>query len=117
MPSSTSPHGFSERRLRIITIGALLAAPLVVLNLLQTNYVLAYQACADRSNSWLHVPSATAVVLSVALVALAWTGWVGATRARRPLEFLGASSLMLALLMLIVVVAMAIPPMILHPCD
>src|SRR5687767_3690129 len=107
MRSSTSPHVFSDRRLRIISIGALFAAPLLVLNLLQTNYVLAYQACADRSHTWLIVPSAVAIALSLAVVGIAWTAWVGGTRAKRPLDFLGASSLLLALLMLIIIVAMA----------
>ena len=117
MASSTSPHAFSDRRLTALVIGVLVAAPLLVLLLLQANYVLAYQACADRSNIWLNVPSVAALLASVIVVALAWAGSVRATDARAPLPTLAMIALLLAVLSLLLVIALALPPLVLHPCD
>jgi uncharacterized membrane protein len=116
MRSSTSRHGSSDRRLVALVFGVLLGTPLLVLALLQTNYVLAYQACADRSNAWLNVPSVIALLGCAGAIA---AGWIGRRRShtRRPLDFLSTVAVLTAVMSLILIVALAIPPLILHPCD
>ena len=93
----------------------LIGAPVVWLLLLQTNYVLTYAACAARSSRWLHAASAVAVVAAAALAALAWLrrrGPGGGTD-----SFLADVALLITLLFAIVVIATAVPPLALHPCD
>jgi hypothetical protein len=97
-------------------LGALISAPLVWLALIQTNYVLAYPACGDRSNWWLHVPGAVATVASIAVLGIAWRsrpgeGSTGTTR------FIGEASVLIAFLFVLVVGATLLPPIFLHPCD
>jgi len=50
----------------------LIGAPIAALALLQTNYVLAYFACAARTNWWLHGPSLVAVIAGFVFVAFGW---------------------------------------------
>jgi hypothetical protein len=118
MPSSTSHRAsFDPWRLAGL-FGVILGAPMVWLVLLETNYALAYAACADRSNAWLHVPSGIALVATAAIGAIAVILWHGVRgEGRAPLGFLALVSLMSAGLFLIVILATVIPPFILHPCD
>jgi hypothetical protein len=118
MPSSTSHRAsFDPWRLAAL-FGVILGAPMVWLVLLETNYALAYAACADRSNAWLHVPSGIALVATAAIAAAAFILWqrLGGDW-RPPMGFLAIISLMTAGLFLVVVLATVIPPFILHPCD
>jgi hypothetical protein len=118
MPSSTSHRvSFDPWRLAAL-FGVILGAPLVWLVLLETNYALAYAACADRSNAWLHVPSGIAVVATAAIAATAVVLWQRVRgEGRAPLGFLALISLMSAGLFVILILATVIPPFILHPCD
>ena len=117
MHLSTSPPASSNHRLVALIVGVMVGAPLLVLVLLQANYVLAYQACADRSNTWLNVPSVVALLAGVLAVGLGWAGCLGAAGAPRPLYFLSKIALLLAVLSLILLVALALPPLMLRPCD
>jgi hypothetical protein len=118
MPSSTSHRVSFDRWHLAALFGVIVGAPMVWLVLLETNYALAYAACADRSNAWLHVPSAIALVATAAIAAIAVVVWHRARgEERAPLGFLALVSLMSAGLFLVVIFATVIPPFILHPCD
>jgi hypothetical protein len=117
MPSSTLRHASSERRGVAFAFTAIIGAPFVWFALLQTNYVLAYQACADRSNVWLHVPSAAALLLSLVLIGVAIVAWRHVRNAAVPGGLLGMFGLLLAGGFFVLTIATAIPPLILHPCD
>jgi hypothetical protein len=115
MDSSTSRHGSSDPRRWTLAL-TVLAPPLVWLTLLQTNYVLAYPACAARSSVWLHVPGAAALALSLLLTSLA----LGGRRRRAPgatHAFVADVGALVAVMFLVVVVATLVPPLVLHPCD
>jgi hypothetical protein len=116
MDSSTSHHASSDRGRVAAIIAVLIGAPLLALMLLQTNYTLAYWACADRSNAWLHTPNA---IGGGAAVLLAMLGWRTARRVRGDAlhGFLGTVALLMVMMVLILVVAFTIPPLLLHPCD
>jgi hypothetical protein len=92
-------------------------APLLWLMTLQTGYVLAYQACDDRSNSWVIVPTAAAIGLTMIIGIVAFVAHRRAGRERIPLPFVGWLAVGMAALMVLVLSASAIAPIILHPCD
>jgi hypothetical protein len=117
MDSSTSRLVLSNRG-RLVLLGVLIVGtPLVWLTLLETAYVLAYQACADRSNTSVHVAEAVALGVTVSLTVIAWTNYRPSQTRPQPIGFLGGAALLLTLLMLIVVLASGIGPLLLHPCD
>ena len=139
MYSFIFPRASSKGRRALILSGLIVAGPLLWLTLLQTNYVLAYPTCEDRSNGWIYISSA----IAVALVA----GALLATRAmwrKEPFElrsseasvseqreaegdhvpvsaaarfFLVILSLLMCALFLVVVLGTALPPLVLRPCD
>jgi hypothetical protein len=96
-------------------VAAMIGAPLIWLALLQTNYVLSYPACGDRSNWWLYAPGAAAALASIALLwrASRWRPAQMSGSAR----FLAETALMTAMLFVLVVLATLLPPFILQPCD
>ena len=117
MPSSTSDHvSLNTRVLAVLLIGVL-GAPVVWLTMLQTGYVLAYQACDSRSNSWVLIPAFAALALAIGLAAISARANSHARRERRPLPFVGRLAVGMSALMVIVLAASAIAPIILHPCD
>jgi hypothetical protein len=117
MPSSTSHHGSLNTRLLGVLLIGLLGAPLVWLTMLQTGYVLAYQACDDRSNSWVLVPALSALALAITLAAISARATLRANRERIPLPFVGHLAIGMSALMVIVLAASAIAPILLRPCD
>ena len=117
MRSSTSDHGSLNTRLFGVLLIGLLGAPLVWLTTLQAGYVLAYQACDDRSNSWVLVPALTALALAITLAALSARATLKANRERMPLPFVGRLAIGMSALMVIVLAASAIAPILLRPCD
>jgi hypothetical protein len=136
MLSSISPRASSDRRRGAVLWAGVIAAPLVWLSLLQTNYLLAYPTCADRSNTWLHVASAVALAVMVLLsVGAAYMGRTdsahraGAVRfdqQRDPIDedrtrasrhFLAVLGIFMTALCLLLVIGTWIPTMVLHPCD
>jgi hypothetical protein len=116
MGSSTWRPASSDRRRLTVLWTAILGGPLTWLILLQTDYALAYPACADRSNVWLLVPAGIAIVAAVILAAASWRWY------RRPDDpparaLLGAVGVAMSVGFLVLILATAIPPLILHPCD
>ena len=117
MRSSTSDHASLNTRLLGVLLIGLLGAPLVWLTMLQTGYVLAYQACDDRSNSWVLIPALSALALAIALAAISARATFRANRERIPLPFVGHLAIGMSALMVIVLAASAIAPILLRPCD
>jgi hypothetical protein len=117
MRLSTSHRTFSERWPVAALVGLIIVAPAIWLVLLQTNYVLSYAACGDRTNAWLTKPAAVALLAGVVVFAAAWSVWARFRSDAPPRPFLGALALGLSLLSFILLVATAVPPLILHPCD
>ena len=117
MPSSTSRHAsFNHGLLAVLFLG-IVGAPVLWLSALQTGYTLAYQACDERSTSWVGVP--TFAVLGVIAV-IAIVSWLAHRRAqgdRKPMPLLGEMAIGLASLMVIVMIASALAPVMLQPCD
>jgi hypothetical protein len=117
MSSSTSRHGSFDPGLLTILFAGIVGAPLLWLTALQSGYVLAYQACDDRSTSWVIVPTFAFVVIVGVVAALSARGHRRAEGARTPMPFLGWVAVGTAGLMLVVMVATAITPLFMHPCD
>lgn len=117
MRSSTSHHGSLNTRLLGTLMLGVVGAPLLWLMALQTGYVLAYQACDDRSRSWVLVPTAAAIGLAVVVGTVTLAAQRRAQRERIPLPFIGWLAIGIAGLMMLVLAASAIAPIILQPCD
>jgi hypothetical protein len=117
MPSSTSHHASLNTRLLGWLLVGVLGAPMLWLMTLQTGYVLAYQACDDRSNSWVLVPTIAAIAIAAIIALITVRAHRRASRDRIPLPFVGWLAIGMASLTVIVLVASAIAPLILHPCD
>jgi hypothetical protein len=117
MASSTSHHGSLNTRLLAVLLVGVIGAPLLWLMALQTGYVLAYQACDDRSNSWVMAPTIGSILIAVGIALLSVRGHRQANGERIPLPFVGWIAIGMAVLMVLVLLASAIAPAILHPCD
>ncbi|HYE89325.1 MAG TPA: hypothetical protein VEA16_23405 [Vicinamibacterales bacterium] len=98
-------------------VALLVIAPLVWLTMLEVGYVLAYSACADGTNNWLHKTNVALAGISVAAAGTGWWTYRRFQSAGPPVGFLAALAFLVAGLTLIVVIASAIPAFILHPCD
>jgi peptidoglycan/LPS O-acetylase OafA/YrhL len=92
-------------------------APLLWLAAVQTGYVLAYQACDDRSRSWVIVPTVGMLVLVSGIAVLSARTYRRAAADRHPLPLLGLIALAISLLTTLVLAASAIGPFMLHACD
>jgi hypothetical protein len=117
MPSSTSRHASFDRWLLAALFTGIIGAPVVWLAALQTGYTLAYQACDERSTSWVSVPTFAAVALTTVIAAASWAAHQRARRDRVPMPLLGEVAVGVAVLMVIVLIASAIAPVMLYPCD
>lgn len=117
MPSSTSRRGSFDPGLLTILFAGIAGAPLLWLAALQTGYVLAYQACDDRSTSWVIVPALVFVAIVGAIAALSVRGHRRAGRDRVPMPFLGWVAVGMAGMMLLVMAVTAITPLFMQPCD
>ena len=117
MPSSISRPGSFERRLRLIALGGAVGAPLVWLAALQTGYVLAYQACDDRSRAWVTAPTAAAIAILLAILGVAYFGGRRARQTREPHPLLSWMGIGVAAMMVIVMAASIVAPLMLRPCD
>ncbi len=117
MDSSTSRHASFNKRLLALLFTGIVGAPVLWLAALQAGYTLAYQACDERSTSWVGVPTFTVAGL-IAVIAIACsTGHRRAANDRMPMPFLGELAVGLAGLMVIVMIASALAPVMLQPCD
>jgi hypothetical protein len=129
MPSSTSARAFldSPGRLAARWLGVL-AGPVAWATLLETNSALSYVACEQRHKWMLHLATAVAIGL---IVVAAYATW----RASPPLgghehpsldpaetamlraRFMTIGGLALCAFFTLVILATAIPALVLHPCD
>lgn len=98
-------------------VALIVAAPVVWLMLLQTNYILSYAACADRTNAWLHKPNAVAMLAGGVLIAASWFMWARSRGEGPPRGFLALVGLGLSVLFFLILLASAVPPLIHQPCD
>lgn len=117
MVSSTSHHGSFDRRLLALLFTGIIGAPLVWLIAIQTGYTNAYQACDERSNSWVTIPTFTALAIVVAIAVACALAYRRARADRLPMPLLGWMALAMSALMTIVLIASSIAPIMLHPCD
>jgi hypothetical protein len=122
MPSFTWRHGsFSwGPRLAALWFG-LGAGPLAWAALLEINYVLSYVACEQRQTWMLHLATACAL-LTVGLGALAaWSaapplrGRTSSTTEARA-RFMALGGLVMCAWFALVILATAIPVLLIHPC-
>jgi hypothetical protein len=128
MPSSIWRPDTGERRRHLALWTGLLAPPLVWLMLLETNYVLAYEACGDHEKWFLHVAVVVSLGIGMAAGVAAWRWgpprdeqersdpWTIRTREIRA-TWMSAAAVGLTVWFLLVIAAMAIPAAVLHSCD
>jgi quinol-cytochrome oxidoreductase complex cytochrome b subunit len=128
MPSSTLDRGSLDwgRRLAALWIGVL-AGPVVWAALLETNYVLSYVAC-ERRHTWMLFATTAAAVAVIALSAFgAWRAAPPAGEENAPstdpidtavirARFMVNGALALCGFFILVILATAIPAVVLHPC-
>lgn len=67
----------------MLSLPALLLAPLIVLGELSIAYALVSPACASQSRGLLHAVAAGSLLVVLVLTALAWRDWRGHALARR----------------------------------
>lgn len=128
MPSSIWRPDSGNRLRHLALWAGLLGPPVLWLMLLETNYVLAYEACADREKWFLHLAIAVSIALGAAAGIAAWKSgppqddeehsdpWTVRTREIRA-RWMSAAALALTAWFLLVMLAMAIPPLVLLSCD
>jgi hypothetical protein len=117
MRSSTSPHGSFNHGLIALLFTGVVGAPLIWLAALQTGYTLAYQACDERSKSWVLVPTVGAIAIVAVITLVCTSAYRRARGDRLPMPLLGWMAVAMASLMVIVLIASAIAPIMLQPCD
>ncbi|HET7220797.1 MAG TPA: hypothetical protein VFJ02_22245 [Vicinamibacterales bacterium] len=133
MASSTSLRAWDKRRDRgrtfALCTGAL-AGPLLFLTLLQVNYVLSYVACESGRTWFFAATTAGACVLTAIAGAMAWRGRVMAGRddttasaaagvypSRDRVQWMAVLAALSSIWFIIAMLALAVPPVILHPCQ
>jgi hypothetical protein len=133
MASSTSrPDSDSARdprRTLTLWVGVL-AGPLLFLTLLEVNYVLAYVACEAQQSWFLHVTGVVAVLLTAIAGLLAW-------QARLPIDadqaelsgppvvyapftrvyWMATLAALSSVWFIVAMLALAVPPIVLQPCQ
>ena len=131
MASSIWPRDSSEPWPRQLALWAgLLAGPLAWATLLQTNYALSYVACEQRQTWMLYLATAIALVMVAGGAAAAW--WTLPSPARDTTDeheepdpwqvmvlrarFMALGGLAMCAFFAIVILATAIPILVLHPC-
>ena len=117
MRSSISRHASFSRGLLALLFTGIVGAPILWLTALQTGYTLAYQACDERSTRWVGVPTFAALAIIALIAAVSWRAHRRAQRDRLPMPLLGELAVGLAALMVIVMIASALAPVMLQPCD
>ena len=100
-----------------MALAGLIGAPLIWLMALQAGYILAYQACDSQSRYWVTVPTAIALGATAITFLIACAGRRRARQALDPQPFLTTIGAGLAAVMVLVMIASAIAPLVLRPCD
>jgi uncharacterized membrane protein len=133
MPSSTSPREFREahegRRVLALWTG-ILAGPLVMLVLLQTNYTLSYVACETRQTWFLHLATAAAVVVVAAAGLWGWRAGRSPLSLSEPLtapvspetcdgraRWMALAAIASSAWFIVVILAMSVPVIVLETCQ
>jgi LytS/YehU family sensor histidine kinase len=117
MPSSTSHHGSLNTRLLGVLLIGVLGTPLIWLTTLEIGYVLAYQTCDDHAKSWVLTPTIASIVLVAVIAAISAVAHRRAARERTPMPLVGWLAVGMSALMVLVLIASAVAPAILQPCD
>lgn len=117
MRSSTSHHASFDRGLLALLFTGIVGAPLVWLTAMQAGYVLAYQACDERSTTWVVVPTLVSLAIVIVIAVACLRAHRRAREQRLPMPLLGWMSAAVAALMTIVMIASSIAPIMLNPCD
>ena len=133
MSSSTSSlgsrsHG-ERRRLLALWVGSL-AGPVVMLGLLQTNYVLSYVACEARQTWFLHAATGVAALLVATAGAWAWQAGRGpmeGTDAEAPplsaatsearARWMAWFAVAISAWFIVVILSMSVPVVVLRTCQ
>jgi hypothetical protein len=136
MPSSTLRRGSFDGGPRLMALWAgVLAGPVVWATLLETNYTLSYVACEQRHTWMLYVSTIVALLIIGAAALASWNARpslredkgvfkqdeepsiepeeTGLLRAR----FMLVGGLTLCAFFSLVIIATAIPAIVLHPCN
>jgi hypothetical protein len=133
MSSSTSPlasrNGKGRGRLLALWTGSL-AGPVVMLVLLQTNYVLSYVACETRQTWFLHLATLVAALLVAAAGAWAWQAGRGpleeaeveapplsVATAQARTRWMAWFAVAVSAWFIIVILAMSVPVVVLKTCQ
>lgn len=117
MDSSTSRHASFNKGLLALLFTGIVGAPIMWLSALQTGYTLSYQACDERNTSWVGIPTFATVGIVAVITIACWFGHRRAANDRLPMPMLGQVAVSLASLMVIVLIASALAPVMLKPCD
>jgi len=107
----------SRYRLAVACLAVVVGAPLLWLAALQIGYIGAYPACGNRNLAWVQVPTSVAIVLSAVMALRAWQLRRRARGTTSTDDLLSLCALAIAALIVIVLIASAIGPTVLNPCD
>jgi hypothetical protein len=128
MPSSIWRPDSGNRSRHLGLWAGLLGPPLLWLTLLETNYVLAYEACGDREKWFLYLAVAVSILIGAAAGIAAWKSgppaddqdrsdpWTLRTREIRA-RWMSAAAVACTAWFLVVMLAMAVPAIVLRTCD
>lgn len=133
MPSSTSslasPEHHVRRRVLALWTGAL-AGPILMLLVLQVNYVMSYVACETKHTWFLHAATVIAALLVAAAGAWAWQAGRGpmapADARSQPIgpatcegrtRWMAYFAVATSLWFIIVIVSMSVPVVVLQTCQ
>lgn len=128
MPSSIWRPDSGSRLRHVALWAGLLGPPVLWLTLLETNYVLAYEACGDREKWFLHVAIGVSIALGAIAGLAAWKSgpphdddersepWSIRTREIRA-RWMSAAAVALTAWFVLVMAAMLVPPLVLFSCD
>jgi hypothetical protein len=129
-PETTTPEEMAEELSQaqpnegfhaILWLGVL-AGPIVVLADLQVSYMLVPELCGAEHRWLIFVPTVVALALVVVAMGLCWrerhrTHLLPTRRSQQRAQFLAALGLALGAFSVLALVAMAVPKLILGPCD
>lgn len=103
------------RRSSVLLWSGILAGPFAWATAFELQYSLVAWVCANRALWLFWVTDAAALLVCAAGAWLAWSArrFDDSPRAR----FMSASGLLLCFIFAIAIVAVALPPLILHPCE
>lgn len=128
MPSSIWRPDSGNRRRHLALWAGLIGPPVLWLTLLETDYLLAYAACSSQQTWFLYVAIAASCALAATAGFAGWrmgppedrdersAPWTVRTREIRA-RWMSVSAVALTLWFLIVMLAMAIPVVVLRACD